>query len=186
MIASSKERPRSADPAPEAAERIHVAIVGSAIGRVLVATSEQGICALLPGDDDAVLRQALEQRFPQAILLESVWPPEEWLSQVAAFLDDPRRGLMLPLDLRGTPFQQRVWEALRRIPAGDTASYTDIACRIGSPRAVRAVARACATNPLAVVVPCHRVLRRDGGISGYRWGVERKRLLLEREARLSR
>lgn len=186
MIASSKERPRSADPAPEAAERIHVAIVDSAIGRVLVATSEQGICAMLPGDDDAALRQALEQRFPQAVLLESQRPPEEWLSQIAAFLDDPRRGLMLPLDLRGTPFQQRVWEALRRIPAGDTASYTDIACRIGAPRAVRAVARACATNPLAVVVPCHRVLRRDGGISGYRWGVERKRLLLEREARLSR
>jgi AraC family transcriptional regulator, regulatory protein of adaptative response / methylated-DNA-[protein]-cysteine methyltransferase len=108
---------------------------------------------------------------------------ESLVARVVGFVEAPRLGLDLPLDVRGTAFQQRVWQALRQIPAGATASYTDIARRIGSPTSVRAVAQACAANPLAVAIPCHRVVRNDGGLSGYRWGVERKRALLQREAR---
>ncbi|MBN9113903.1 MAG: methylated-DNA--[protein]-cysteine S-methyltransferase, partial [Pandoraea sp.] len=125
--------------------------------------------------------KALQDRFPHAELVGADPEFERWVAQVVGFVESPRVGLSLPLDVRGTAFQQRVWQALREVPAGATASYTQIAERIGAPRAVRAVAQACASNPLAVVIPCHRVVRHDGALSGYRWGVERKRALLAHE-----
>ncbi|GEN23008.1 AraC family transcriptional regulator [Halomonas cupida] len=152
------------------------------LGSVLVARSERGICAILLGDDPDVLLRDLQDQFPQAELDAGGNGFEEWIAQVVGLIDDPALGMDLPLDIRGTAFQQRVWQALREIPVGATASYTEVAERIGSPAAVRAVARACAANPLAVAIPCHRVVRRDGELSGYRWGVERKRALLDREA----
>ena len=129
------------------------------------------------------LMQELEKRFPRAMLISGDEEFERTVAQVVSFVEAPRLGLDLPLDVRGTAFQQRVWQALRAIPAGSTASYREIAERIGAPKAVRAVAQACAANSLAVAIPCHRVVRHDGGLSGYRWGVERKRALLAREAK---
>lgn len=146
-----------------------------------MAKSELGVCAILLGDDPARLVQQLQDKFPQANLVGGDTEFEQWVAQVVGFVEAPKLGLDLPLDIRGTAFQQRVWQALREIPIGETASYADIASRIGSPTAVRAVAGACAANILAVAIPCHRVIRQDGALSGYRWGVERKRLLLERE-----
>jgi len=151
------------------------------LGSVLVAASEAGVCAIALGDDPDVLVHDLEDRFPTAVLAGGDAAFERWMSAVVALVDDPRVGLDLPLDVRGTAFQQRVWQALRDIPAGATSTYTQVAAAIGLPTAVRAVATACAANPLAVAIPCHRVVRTDGSLSGYRWGVERKRLLLERE-----
>src|SRR5256886_976217 len=150
---------------------------------MLVAASTRGVCAILIGDDPDVLARDLQDRFPRAELLGGDAEFEELVAKVVGFVEAPGIGLDLPLDVRGTAFQQRVWQALREIPAGETASYTDIANRIGSPKSVRAVAQACAANALAVAIPCHRVVRNDGGLSGYRWGVERKRALLGREAR---
>ncbi len=124
----------------------------------------------------------LEDRFPRATLIGGDEGFEQWVAKVVGFVEAPALGLDLPLDVRGTAFQQRVWRALREIPAGSTASYTEVARRIGAPKAVRAVAHACASNAIAVAIPCHRVVRNDGALSGYRWGVERKRALLEREA----
>jgi AraC family transcriptional regulator of adaptative response/methylated-DNA-[protein]-cysteine methyltransferase len=155
----------------------------SSLGSVLVARSERGVCAILLGDDPEALGYELQERFPRATLIGGGPEVEALVSEVVSFVDAPGLGLDLPLDVRGTAFQHRVWQALREIPAGSTASYTDIASRIGSPTSVRAVAQACAANALAVAIPCHRVVRTDGGLSGYRWGVERKRALLEREAR---
>ena len=140
------------------------------------------MCAILLGDDPDGLARELQDRFPRATLVGGDAEFEATVAAVVGFVESPRLGLDLPLDVRGTAFQQRVWQALREIPAGSTASYTEIAHRIGAPRAVRAVAHACATNHLAVAIPCHRVVRIDGGLSGYRWGVERKRALLRREA----
>jgi AraC family transcriptional regulator of adaptative response/methylated-DNA-[protein]-cysteine methyltransferase len=151
------------------------------LGMVLVAQSDRGICAILFGDDPEALVRDLHDRFPRASLHAGDAKFESQLATVIAFVETPAAGLHLPLDIRGTAFQQRVWQALRAIPAGGTASYAEIAQRIGAPRAVRAVASACAANPLAVAVPCHRVVRSDGGLSGYRWGIERKRALLDRE-----
>ncbi len=122
------------------------------------------------------LVQQLQDKFPQANLVGGDAEFEQWVAQVVGCVEAPKLGLNLPLDIRGTAFQQRVWQALREIPIGETASYADIASRIGSPTAVRAVAGACAANILAVAIPCHRVIRQDGALSGYRWGVERKRL----------
>ncbi|SBW13265.1 methylated-DNA-[protein]-cysteine S-methyltransferase [Brucella sp. 10RB9215] len=160
---------------------IRFAIGQSTLGAVLVAASGKGVCAIFMGDDPQGLIHDLEKRFPKANLIGADRNFENLVAEVVGFVEAPGIGLDLPLDLRGTAFQQRVWRALCEIPAGETVSYTEIAERIGAPRAVRAVAQACAANKIAVAVPCHRVVRNDGGISGYRWGVERKRDLLERE-----
>jgi AraC family transcriptional regulator, regulatory protein of adaptative response / methylated-DNA-[protein]-cysteine methyltransferase len=159
------------------------AIGECSLGSILVARSDRGVCAILLGDDPEALARDLQDRYPGASLIGDDPEFEQPVARVVGLVEAPGLGLDLPLDVRGTAFQQRVWQALREIPAGSTASYADIAGRIGSPGAVRAVARACAANPLAVAIPCHRVVRHDGGLSGYRWGVERKRELLQREAR---
>lgn len=160
---------------------IRFALGQCTLGALLVAQSERGICAIALGDDPEQLLRDLEDRFPKAELVGGDRAFEQLVAQVVGFVEAPATGLNLPLDVRGTAFQERVWQALRDIPAGATASYTDIAQRIGAPKAVRAVARACAANPLAVAIPCHRVVRRDGEPSGYRWGLARKRELLRRE-----
>src|SRR5690606_1186809 len=162
--------------------RIEFAIAECALGALLVARSQRGVCAISLGDDPGALLRELQDRFPRADLVGGDAGFERLVAQVVGFVEAPRLGLDLPLDVRGTAFQQRVWDALRQIPPGSTASYAEIAARIGSPKSVRAVARACASNVLAVAIPCHRVVRSDGGLSGYRWGVERKRALLQREA----
>jgi AraC family transcriptional regulator of adaptative response/methylated-DNA-[protein]-cysteine methyltransferase len=161
---------------------IRFAVGQSSLGSILVAASERGICAILMGDDSEALLRDLQKRFPKAALAPGDRAFETWVAKVVAFVDAPRIGLDLPLDIRGTAFQQRVWQAMCEVPPGSTASYTEIAKRIGAPKSVRAVAQACAANAIAVAIPCHRILRNDGGISGYRWGVERKRALLKREA----
>lgn len=162
---------------------IRFAIGECSLGAILVAQSERGVCAILMGDDPDELARDLQDRFPRANLIGGDDDFEQLVAQVVGFVEAPEIGLDLPLDVRGTAFQQRVWQALREIPPGQTASYTDIANRIGAPKAVRAVAGACAANALAVAIPCHRVVRNDGGLSGYRWGVERKRALLKRESK---
>ena len=162
-------------------ERLHYAVGACALGAILVAQSARGVCAILLGDSAEALARELQERFPQAELVGGDAGFERLVAQVVGFVEAPRLGLDLPLDVRGTAFQQRVWQALREIPPGRTLGYAELAARIGAPRAVRAVAGACAANALAVAIPCHRVVRSDGGLSGYRWGVERKRALLERE-----
>ena len=161
---------------------IRFAVGECSLGSILVARSELGVCAILLGDDPDALARDLQARFPRATLIGGDPGFEQLVAKVVGFIEAPRLGLDLPLDVQGTAFQQRVWQALREIPPGRTASYTEIARRIGAPAAVRAVAGACAANRLAVAIPCHRVVRTDGALSGYRWGVERKRALLEREA----
>jgi AraC family transcriptional regulator of adaptative response/methylated-DNA-[protein]-cysteine methyltransferase len=161
---------------------IRFAIGACRLGALLVAATERGICAISLGDDaDAMLRE-LEQRFSKATLLGAETEFEQLVARVAAMVENPGHSQTLPLDLRGTAFQHRVWQALRQIPAGSTRSYAQLARELGVPRAVRAVASAVAANTLAVAIPCHRVIRQDGTLSGYRWGVERKQALLEREA----
>jgi AraC family transcriptional regulator of adaptative response/methylated-DNA-[protein]-cysteine methyltransferase len=162
---------------------IRFAVGECSLGSILVAASGRGVCAISMGDDPEQLTRELQDRFPQATLIGKDAEFERLVAKVVGFVEAPAVGLDLPLDVRGTAFQQRVWQALRRIPAGSTASYTDIAKQIGSPGAVRAVAQACGANPVAVAIPCHRVVRHDGGLSGYHWGVERKQALLDREAR---
>lgn len=162
---------------------IRFAIGECSLGSILVASSARGVCAILIGDDPDKLARELQDRFPRAQLIGGDVEFERLVARVVGFVEAPQVGLDLPLDVRGTAFQQRVWRALRKIPAGTTASYADIAKRIGSPKSVRAVALACASNTLAVAIPCHRVVRSDGQVSGYRWGVERKRALLDREAK---
>ncbi|WP_298211885.1 bifunctional DNA-binding transcriptional regulator/O6-methylguanine-DNA methyltransferase Ada [Acidovorax sp.] len=164
------------------AQRIRFAVGQCVLGAILVAHSGQGLCAILLGDDPEALVHDLQDRFAQAQLVGGDADFEALVAQVVAFVEAPGLGLDLPLDVQGTAFQQRVWQALRAIPAGQTASYADIAQRIGAPTATRAVAQACGANALAVAIPCHRVVRSDGALSGYRWGVERKRALLQREA----
>lgn len=161
---------------------IRFAVGECSLGSILVAQSERGICAIFMGDDPDSLVRELQDRFPRAALIGDDLEFEQRVAQVVGFVEQPSIGLHLPLDVRGTAFQRRVWRALREIPAGETASYTAIAHRIGSPTAVRAVAGACAANRLAVAIPCHRAVRTDGGLAGYRWGVERKRALLAKEA----
>ncbi len=162
-------------------EEIRFAVGACSLGAILVAATNQGICAILMGDDPEALVRDLQDRFPRARLIGADAEFERTVALVVGFVEAPRIGLDLPLDVRGTAFQQRVWEALRAIPAGATVSYTELAQRIGSPAAVRAVAGACAANPVAVAIPCHRVVRSDGGLSGYRWGIERKAALIARE-----
>lgn len=165
-----------------AGERIRFAVGQCAFGAILVAATERGLCAISLGDDPQALVHELEDRFHSAELVGDDAAFAAVVGQVIAFVEEPDRGLGLPLDVRGTVFQERVWQALADILPGQTASYADIAAAIGQPRAVRAVARACAANTLAVAIPCHRVVRNDGTLSGYRWGVERKRRLLARES----
>jgi AraC family transcriptional regulator of adaptative response/methylated-DNA-[protein]-cysteine methyltransferase len=162
--------------------KIRFAIGESTLGAILVAQSDLGVCAILMGDDPDELARDLQDRFPRADLIGGDGKFERLVARVVGFVEAPGIGLDLPLDVRGTAFQQRVWQALREIPAGKTRSYSEIANRIGAPKAVRAVAQACAANSLAIAIPCHRVVRSDGGLSGYRWGVERKRALLQKEA----
>lgn len=161
---------------------IRFAVGECSLGTILVAATDKGVCAILLGDDPDALLRDLQDRFPKAHLIGGDGDFERLVAKIVGFVEAPQLGLDLPLDVRGTAFQQRVWQALREIPVGETASYTDVAKRIGSPKAVRAVAGACASNAIAVAIPCHRVVRSDGGLSGYRWGVERKRALLDREA----
>jgi AraC family transcriptional regulator, regulatory protein of adaptative response / methylated-DNA-[protein]-cysteine methyltransferase len=152
------------------------------LGAILVAQSRRGVCAILLGDDPDALVRDLQDQFPKADLVGADLHFEQTVAQVVGFIEAPALGLDLPLDLRGTAFQQRVWQALRDIPLGSTASYAQIAERIGAPKSFRAVAQACGANCLAVAIPCHRVVRSNGELSGYRWGVERKRRLLARES----
>ena len=162
---------------------IRFAIGACSLGAMLVACSARGVCAILLGDDADYLSRDLRVRFPAAQLIAGDNDFEQLIAKIINFIEAPRLGIDLPLDIRGTVFQQRVWQALQDIPVGQTASYTDIARRMGTPKAARAVAGACAANPLAVVIPCHRVVRSNGDLSGYRWGIERKRILLEKEAK---
>jgi AraC family transcriptional regulator of adaptative response/methylated-DNA-[protein]-cysteine methyltransferase len=162
---------------------IRFAIGECSLGSILVARSDKGICAILLGEDPDELVRDLQDRFPKANLIGGDADFEDLVAKVVGFVEAPGLGLDLPLDMRGTAFQQRVWQALREIPVGRTVSYAEVARRIGEPKSVRAVAQACGANRIAVAIPCHRVVRNDGALSGYRWGVERKRALLKKEAR---
>lgn len=162
--------------------KVRFAIAQSSLGAILVAATHKGVCSILMGDDPEDLAQDLQDRFDQAELVGDDPAFDALVAKVVGLVERPTKAADLPLDVRGTAFQQRVWQALREIPTGETASYAAIAQRIGQPKAVRAVAQACASNNLAVAIPCHRVVRTDGTLSGYRWGVERKRALLDREA----
>jgi AraC family transcriptional regulator, regulatory protein of adaptative response / methylated-DNA-[protein]-cysteine methyltransferase len=163
-------------------EEIRFAVGETSLGTILVASSKKGVASILLGDDPNALLRELQDRFPKARLIGADRSYEALVARVVGFIEAPRLGLDLPLDVRGTAFQRRVWQALQGVPIGQTVSYTEIARRIGSPNAVRAVAGACAANHLAVAIPCHRVVRNDGSLSGYAWGVERKQALLTREA----
>ncbi|HXN66695.1 MAG TPA: bifunctional DNA-binding transcriptional regulator/O6-methylguanine-DNA methyltransferase Ada [Bradyrhizobium sp.] len=163
-------------------EEIRFAVGETSLGTILVASSKKGVASILLGDDPSELVRELQDRFPKARLIGADRNYEALVARVVGFIEAPRLGLDLPLDVRGTAFQRRVWQALQRVPVGQTVSYTEIARRIGSPNAMRAVAGACAANHLAVAIPCHRVVRNDGSLSGYAWGVERKQALLTREA----
>ena len=163
-------------------EEIRFAVGETSLGTILVASSKKGVASILLGDDPNGLVRELQDRFPKAHLIGADRNYEALVARVVGFIEAPQLGLDLPLDVRGTAFQRRVWQALQGVPNGQTVSYTEIARRIGSPHAVRAVAGACAANHLAVAIPCHRVVRNDGSLSGYAWGVERKQALLTREA----
>ena len=165
---------------------IHFAIAECSLGSLLVATTAKGICAIALGDDPETLLNDFQDKFPHARLIGDDTEFEALVAKVVGFIEAPKLGLDLPLDIQGTAFQQRVWQALREIPYGTTVSYSELASRLGQPKAVRAVASACAANRLAVVIPCHRVVRNDGSLSGYRWGLARKQALIEKEAGESR
>jgi AraC family transcriptional regulator of adaptative response/methylated-DNA-[protein]-cysteine methyltransferase len=164
---------------------ISYAVQPSALGLMLVAATQAGVCLICFGEDAGELKKELARRFPLAFVKESEADFKEWLAQIVSYVENPGGSLDLPLDIQGTVFQRRVWAALREIPAGATETYSQVAQRIGNPRAVRAVANACADNNLAVAIPCHRVVRSDGGLGGYRWGLKRKQVLLEKEKMLS-
>jgi AraC family transcriptional regulator of adaptative response/methylated-DNA-[protein]-cysteine methyltransferase len=167
-------------------EEIRFAVGQSSLGAILVASSAKGVASILLGDDADALVRSLQDRFPKARLIGGDKDYEALVARVVGFIEEPEIGLGLPLDVRGTAFQQRVWQALMDIPVGRTVSYTEIARRLGAPKSARAVAGACAANNLAVAIPCHRVVRNDGALSGYAWGVERKRILLDKESRRRR
>lgn len=164
-------------------EVLYFAVAECSLGTVLVASSAKGVASILLGDEPDTLVRDLQDRFPKAKLIGADADYEQSIAKVIGFIEDPNRGLDLPLDVRGTAFQQRVWQALRQIPAGETATYAEVAQKIGQPTATRAVAGACAANHIAIAIPCHRVIRNDGSLSGYRWGVDRKRSLLSREGK---
>lgn len=163
--------------------KIYFALAVCSLGTLLVAQSPIGVCAILLGDDPEQLLNNLQDKFPNAELIGGNDDFEQLVAQVVGFIEAPEIGLNLPLDIQGTAFQQRVWQALRNIPVGETKSYSDIAEKIGQPSAVRAVANACGANMLAVAIPCHRVVRSNGDLSGYRWGIDRKQALLLKEAK---
>ena len=163
-------------------EEIRFAVGQTSLGAILVASSAKGVASILLGDDPDALVRNLQDRFPAAHLIGADRDYEKLVARVVGFVETPGSGLNLPVDVRGTAFQRRVWQALQAIPVGKKVTYAEVARRIGSPKAVRAVAGACAANNLAVAIPCHRVVRKDGALAGYRWGVERKQALLEREA----
>ena len=167
-------------------EEIKFAVGQTSLGAILVASTKKGVAAILLGDDPEELLRNLQDRFPSAHLIGADGDYEALVARVVGFVEEPRIGLGLPLDVRGTAFQERVWKALQEIPVGATLSYAEIARRIGAPRAVRAVAGACAANKLAVAIPCHRVIRKNGAPSGYAWGVERRRILIDREVSQNR
>lgn len=162
--------------------KLEFAVAACSLGALLVARTERGVCAILFGDDADALTKEFLDRYPHARASADSADFDQLMARIVGFIDAPAGGVDVPLDVSGTAFQERVWQALRDIPAGKTESYAAVAKRIGAPGAVRAVARACAANDLAVVIPCHRVVRKDGSPSGYRWGVARKLALLEREA----
>jgi AraC family transcriptional regulator of adaptative response/methylated-DNA-[protein]-cysteine methyltransferase len=162
---------------------IRFAIAECSLGAILVASSEKGVCAILMDDDSEKLVRDLQDQFPKARLIGGDEEYEKLVAKVIGFVEAPKIGLDLPLDIRGTAFQQRVWKELQRIPPGKIVSYSEVAKRIGLPKSVRAVAQACGANSLAVAVPCHRVVHKNGDLSGYRWGVDRKQALLIREKR---
>jgi len=164
-----------------AGTEICFAVGQCSLGSILVAATDQGVCAIQMGDDPDALVRALQDRFPRAVLRPGESAFDQTVSSVVGLVESPREGLDLPLDVRGTAFQQRVWQALRQIPLGTTTTYAELAAGLGQPTAQRAVAQACGANPVAVVIPCHRVVRTDGGLGGYRWGIDRKDELLRRE-----
>ncbi len=164
-----------------AGTEIRFAVAQSSLGAVLAAESVRGICTIALGDDPEVLLEDFQGRFPAAVLVGDDAEFHKRVAQVVGLIEAPRTKCDLPLDIQGTAFQRRVWETLRRIPSGETRTYTQLAASIGAPGSVRAVARACATNAIAVAIPCHRIVRIDGGLAGYRWGIARKRALLDRE-----
>ena len=169
--------------------QIHYTVVGSPLGRLLVGATEKGISAVYLGKSDKELEDALREEYPRAEISEDAQARAElrtWVEKIVAHLKGKEPHLDLPTDVQGTAFRRRVWEELRKIPYGRTMTYTDVAKRIGKPKAIRAVARACATNPVSVVVPCHRVVRQDGSLAGYRWGLERKQALLEKETEMAK
>ena len=172
---------RTASQTSTDATTLRFAVKECSLGSVLVAASDKGICAIFLGDDPAALARELRNRFPKARLVDGEATLGPWVAEVVGLVEQPALSLALPLDIHGTAFQMRVWKALREVPPGSTASYSDIARRIGQPTAVRAVAQACAANPIAIAVPCHRIVRTDQSLSGYRGGVERKAELLKRE-----
>jgi AraC family transcriptional regulator of adaptative response/methylated-DNA-[protein]-cysteine methyltransferase len=163
-------------------EEIKFAVGQTSLGAILVASSKRGVASILLGDEPEELVRDLQDRFPKARLIGADREYEALIARVVGFIETPTIGLNLPLDIRGTAFQRRVWRALQEIPVGETVSYAEVARRIGSPKAVRAVAGACAANNIAIAIPCHRVIRNDGSVSGYAWGTERRRVLLDREA----
>lgn len=163
-------------------EMIRTAFADSPFGRLLVGATGKGVCFIGFGEPDETLLGDLRQRFPHAVVVADDAGLAETVAAVLRFIEEPRQALALPLDLRGTAFQQRVWQALTRIPPGETRSYAEVAAMLDEPRTARAVARSCATNPVPLAVPCHRVIGRDGHLAGYRWGAARKKALLEREA----
>lgn len=164
-------------------ETIRYRVRQCTLGPLLIAANDRGVCAILFGDDPQALATDLAVRFPDSTLTQGDDTFDRMADRVMRFIDKPNGRVDFPLDASGTDFQKRVWQALREIAPGTTASYKEVAIRIGAPRAVRAIARACAANPVAVAIPCHRVVRSDGSMSGYRWGTARKRALLDREAR---
>lgn len=168
---------------PATTDVLSYAVVDCELGKVLVARSAKGVCSILLGDDAAALVENLADRFPQSTLVQGEALVQGDLAKVLRYIANPSEGLQLTLDMRGTPFQRRVWEKLRTIPAGRTVSYTELACWVSPLSHPRAVATACAANPIALAIPCHRVRRSDGSLAGYRWGLERKRTLIEKEAR---
>jgi len=161
---------------------IYFAIGECSMGNILAAQTERGVCAILMGGDAEQLVRDLQDRFPKAKLVGDASEYQDLVAKVVGLVENPKSGFDLPLDIQGTAFQKRVWKALQQILPGTTATYKEIAAKIGTPKAVRAVAQSCGANSLAIAIPCHRVIRNDGSLSGYRWGVERKRALLEREA----
>ncbi len=180
-MAFVKSAPHEIAKVPQPKEEIHFAIDQCSLGKILVAQSEKGVCAILLGDATQTLTQELQSHFKKEQLIYSHEALESTLKKVAFFVDNPQSGLLLPLDIRGTDFQRLVWQALSKIGMGATATYAEVAASLDKPKAYRAVAQACAANVLAVAIPCHRVVRSDGDLAGYRWGVARKKILLQKE-----